>query len=282
MAAATAVWGPEHDAAARQVQRFVETTNGPVILTADDAWRWCTALLVDAEYNLDLARSLKDPQSGALQKSTLIVGADRARRAEAAAAGGIWPPTPETGRFGPIDQGQLPTLMYLAPSAAVRGVYRGSRWTTAEPTFRSFGAPDPQLLGVDINLAVNRSAIRVGTKEAGGNALRLGPLVVIVIGVVAVAAMAAAGYVGGEYVKKNVEVDKEKARFAAEANLKLQIAMAQMAAGKPVKLDDAIISAARSEESVGWKGPLVLAGAGAVAGGLGVVAWRGRKQRPTS
>ncbi len=277
--ATTAVWGPDQDAAARQVQRFVESTDGPIILTADDAWRWCTALLVDAEYNLDFTRDLKDPQSGALNKQTLIVGADRARRAEAAEAGGMWPAIPEIGRFQHLDHGDIPALMYLAPSGAIRGVIRGSVETTREPTFRSFGGPDPQILGPDINM--QRSGMRAGKLAADGNALRLGPLAVIVIGVVGVAAMAAAGYVGGEYVKKNVEVDKEKARIAAERNLKLQVAMAQMAAGKSVRLDDLTISTARAEESVGWKAPLILAGAGALAGGLGVVAWRGRK-RPAS
>lgn len=277
MPATTAVWGPEHDAAARQVQRFVETTDGPIILTADDAWRWCTALLVDAEYNLDLTRSLKDPQSGALQKSTLIVGADRARRAEAVEAGGEWPAIPEIGRTAPIYHGDVPSLMYLAPSNCVRGVYRGSRWTKAEPTFRSFGAPPPQL-----GAPGTETGLRAGQLSTGNNVLRIGPLAIIVIGVVAVAAMAALGYVGGEYVTKNVEVDKEKARIAAETNLKLQISMAQMAQGKQVKLDDLTISSGQAEAGVGWKAPLVLAGAGVLAGGIGVASWRAGRKKPVT
>ena len=279
----TTVWSPEHDQAGRQVQRYLETSSGPVVLTAADAWRWSMCLMSDAEYNLALCQQLR---GGAHDTRSWMVGPDRSARNAAEAVSGIWPAYPEAGRFSPIDYGEAPKLLYLGPFGMVRDIYRSSRGVSKEPTFRSFGAPEPVVgdmmmapLG-PLNRVPGAAAIApFWSNFQGASALRLGPVAAIVLGVVAVAALASAGYVGGEYVKKNVEVDAEKARIAAEASLKSQIALAQMAQGKPVALDDLTLSAGHAEERSGWFAPVAVGGTVVVAGAAGVLGWRlGRRK----
>lgn len=136
----TVVWSPQHDAAGRQVQNYLQNNRGRAVLTSADAWRFAMCLLVDAEYNLRLCQQLK---GGQIPLGENMVGADRWARNAAADAGGVWPARPEVGRFDALNQGAIPKQMYLAPSGFVRDVYRSSRETADEPTFQSFGAPDP-------------------------------------------------------------------------------------------------------------------------------------------
>lgn len=256
----TVSWRPRDEVAGREVGIEFVSGDGPLVLTGDDLARWAFQYLVEAELNLDLwAISSGLRVAGPYFSESRLVCAPE-RRSLAASLRGVWPGA--EGKRGYF-VGDAPRVLYRAPSAVVRRLVRVARKTMQAPTYRPT-VTEPLVRNVGRSAPGFRL---VGEVVNGG--LRVGVPVLILIGVLGVAALAGGAWIGREAVQQSYEVDRYEARLAAETQLKGQVAYAQIAQGRSVDLDALVVGAARADTYGAYVVPATL---GAV-GLTGVAAW---------
>lgn len=224
-----------------------------------DLFRAVMVGLIEAEAGLDMALQkvgvLPSGPDGTLYRMPSVVG-NRDREARG--------PLLENKFTGP---GNTILLAYQALQRSGRRIVRGSYATNESPLFG--GTMGPVILASDDDIQGGFSRLIPGKS--------LAPVVAVLIGVLGVAALAAAGYVGGEHVKSSSAVEAEKLRVHAELTLKQQALTAQIAAGQPLTPDVLTMSEGMKEERMRLFLPGMFAGLGVAAlSAYAVKRWQGK------